>query len=82
MKKEYCYPRFDKYRCTDFSRLHKRDHIGGYDMTKERNIKLYYAAYRYLEQIKPEGVRLEDYFYGDNRDYTSLKEVYISVCED
>ena len=45
-------------------------------MTKERNIKLYYAAYRYLEQIKPEGVRLEDYFYGDNRDYTSLKEVY------
>ena len=47
-------------------------------MTKERNIRLYQAAYRQLEQIKPEGVQLEDYFYGDNRDYTSLKEVYIS----
>ena len=46
-------------------------------MQKERNIRIYQAAYQYLTRIKPEGVRLEEYFYGDNRDYQSLKEVFI-----
>ena len=47
-------------------------------MSRERNIRIYQAAYQYLEQIKPEGVQLRDYFFGDNRDYQTLKEVYIS----
>lgn len=50
-------------------------------MTKERNIRIYQAAYGYLKQIKPEGVRLKDYFYGDNRDYSSLQEVYIRFID-
>ena len=44
-------------------------------MLQERNIKIYQAAYQYLEQIKPEGVRLQDDFYGYNQDYKSLKEL-------
>lgn len=46
-------------------------------MSKERNICIYQAAYKYLERIKPEGVSLMDYLYGDNWNYKTLKEVYI-----
>ena len=44
---------------------------------RDSNIRIYQAACQYLEKIKPEGIRLEDYFYGDDRDYQSLKEVYV-----
>ena len=46
-------------------------------MEREANIRIYQSAYQYLEQIKPEGIILEDYFYGDDRDYHSLEEVFI-----
>lgn len=45
-------------------------------MINEKNITIYQAAFKYLQQIKPEGVCLEKYFYGDNRDYKSLEEVF------
>ena len=46
-------------------------------LSKERNIQIYQAAYQFLEQLKPDSVNLENYFYGDNRDFQSLEEVYI-----
>ena len=46
-------------------------------MSKERNIRVYRAAYDYLMGIKPEGINLEDYFYGDSRSYSLIKDVYI-----
>lgn len=46
-------------------------------MSKEQNIKIYRAAYGYLNKIKPKGVELETYFYGDSRNFTSLTEVYV-----
>lgn len=46
-------------------------------MSKEQNIKVYKAAYAYLLSIKPSSVNLENYFYGDSRNYESLKDIYI-----
>ncbi len=46
-------------------------------MSKERNIQVYQAAYDYLMGLKPEGINLEDYFYGDSRNYASIKDVYV-----
>jgi len=43
----------------------------------QRDTKLYEAACDYLNRIKPDGVNLEDYFYGDNKDYQSLEEIFI-----
>lgn len=46
-------------------------------MPRETNIRVYQAAYQYLEKIKPVSVQLEKYFYGDNKDYQTLEEVFI-----
>ena len=39
--------------------------------------QIYQAACDYLNRIKTDNVNLENYFYGDNKDYQSLKEVFI-----
>ena len=41
-------------------------------MSKEQNIKVYNKAYEYLLSIKPEGVELDNYFYGDSKNFKSL----------
>ena len=46
-------------------------------MSKEQNIKVYNRAYEYLLSIKPEGVELDNYFYGDSKNFKSLKDIYI-----
>ncbi len=46
-------------------------------MSKERNIKTFNTAYNYLQEVKPAGVQLERYFYGDSRDFKTLTDVYI-----
>lgn len=46
-------------------------------MSKERNIRIYQAAYEFLRQACPKGTNLDNYFHGDNKNYTSLKKVYI-----
>lgn len=46
---------------------------------KERNIEIYKYAYEYLLKILPEGLSekdLEKYFVGDNKDFTSLEEIF------
>jgi hypothetical protein len=46
-------------------------------VSKEQNIKVYKAAYNYLLSIKPSSVNLENYFYGDSRDFESLEDIYV-----
>ena len=46
-------------------------------VTKERNRSVYKTAFDYLQKIKPAEVQLENYFYGDNFDCKSLKDIYI-----
>ncbi len=48
---------------------------------KEKNILVYNAAYKYLEEMTPEGIDLEKYFKGDSRDYKSLKDIYIQIIK-
>ena len=43
----------------------------------DRNVLIYSAAREYLDSIKPLGVSLDEYFLGDNRDFSSLKDIYI-----
>lgn len=49
----------------------------GIKLTKERNIKIYNAALDFLKSKKPQEVRLEKYFLGENRNYHSLTDVYV-----
>lgn len=50
-------------------------------MLKKRNIKIYNVAFDYLLNIKPQGVCLDKYFLGENRDYHSLTDVYLRFIE-
>lgn len=45
-------------------------------ISKEENIKIYKATLDFLESIKPEGICVEDYFYGDNQDVDTLEGIY------
>ena len=45
-------------------------------MQVSKNIQIYNAALRFLINMKPAGVDLERYFYGDHKDYQSMKEVF------
>ncbi len=46
-------------------------------MSKDLNIKVYNAAYEYLLSIKPDDVDLDKYFYGDSKNFKSLKDIYV-----
>ena len=43
----------------------------------DKNICIYQLATEFLEQIKPLDVNLDNYFLGDSRNYSSLKDIYI-----
>lgn len=46
---------------------------------EEKNIRIYTAAYKFLEEMTPAGIDLEKYFHGDNRSYQSLRDIYIQI---
>ena len=45
-------------------------------ISKEENIRIFKATLDFLEKVKPEGVCVEDYFYGDNQDVNTLDGIY------
>ncbi len=45
----------------------------------DKNIMIYKLAMDFLDQIKPKGINLNKYYLGDQRDFSSLKDVYIQL---
>ena len=48
---------------------------------EEKNRLIYETAYKYLEDMTPEGIDLKKYFLGDSRNYESLRDIYIQIIQ-